>query len=65
MIVRSLATFVVVLLTSSLVGWAQTSNQGAIVGTVTDPSGLATPGVEVTARNVATGVERQTISNDV
>ncbi len=62
---RHLVTFWVVLLTISLVGWAQTSNQGAIVGTVTDPSGAATPGVEVTARNVATGIERQTITNDV
>ncbi len=62
--VRYLATFLV-LLTSCVVGWAQTSNQGAIVGTVLDPSGAVTPGVEITARNVATGVERQTISNDV
>ncbi|MFB3904603.1 MAG: carboxypeptidase regulatory-like domain-containing protein [Acidobacteriota bacterium] len=65
MAVRYLGTLVGVLLAVCLVCWAQTSNQGAIVGKVTDPSGAATPGVEVTARNVATGVERQTITNDV
>ena len=39
---------------------AQRAQQGAgnIQGTVTDASGGVIPGVDVTARNVATGIER-------
>ena len=44
---------------------SQTSNQGAIVGTITDPSGAVSPGAEITLQNVATGTARQTVSNNV
>src|SRR5213593_146106 len=37
-------------------GWAQTQNQGAIVGTVTDPSGAVIPGANVTISNMATAI---------
>ncbi len=45
---------------------AQRAQQGAgnIQGTVTDASGGVIPGVDVTARNVATGIERMSVSND-
>ena len=45
---------------------AQRAQQGAgnIQGTVTDESGGLIPGVEVTARNVATGIERMSVTGD-
>src|SRR6266542_735225 len=36
-----------------------------IVGTISDPSGSAVPGAQVTARNVDTGLTRTVISGDV
>ncbi len=46
--------------------WAQIAKQGAgtINGTVTDETGGVVPGVEIAVRNVATGVERQAVTND-
>lgn len=44
-------------------GFAQTTNQGAIVGTVSDPNGLAVPSVTVTVTNIATGVSRNTATD--
>lgn len=41
----------------------QTSNQGAIVGTVSDPNGQAIPSVTVTVANIATGVSRNTMTD--
>jgi len=41
--------------------WAQST--GAIQGTVTDTQGSVVPGATVTVRNVATGVERSTVSD--
>jgi hypothetical protein len=35
---------------------AQTGGEGAITGTVTDPSGAVVAGASVTATNIATGV---------
>ncbi len=43
---------------------AQT-DRATIGGTVTDPSGAVVPGVEVTAIDVETGIQSQTVSNDV
>ncbi|MGE3384871.1 MAG: TonB-dependent receptor [Pyrinomonadaceae bacterium] len=42
---------------------AQTSNQGALVGTVKDPNGLVVPSVTITVTNVATGVSRNTVTD--
>ena len=39
-------------------------NNGSIVGTVNDPSGLAVAGAEVTATHVDTGQARQTTTNE-
>ena len=41
---------------------AQESN-ARLLGTITDPSGAVIPGTNVTARNLATGLERKTVSN--
>src|SRR5579859_2617463 len=38
--------------------------RGTVVGTVTDASGAAVPGAKVTLRNVATGLERDTLTSD-
>jgi hypothetical protein len=40
------------------------SSNGSISGTITDDSGAALPGVTVSATNVATGIERMTVSNE-
>lgn len=42
---------------------AQT-NTGRITGTVTDPTGAVIPGVDVVVRNPATGLSRNTITNE-
>jgi outer membrane receptor protein involved in Fe transport len=38
--------------------------RGAILGTVTDPNGAVVPQATVTAKNVATGIERSTVTDD-
>ena len=48
----------------SLPGLAQTANTGAVSGTVGDTSQRVIPGVDVTATNLETGLDRQTVSGD-
>jgi len=38
--------------------------RGTILGTVTDPNGAVVPAATVTARNVGTGIERSTVSDE-
>ena len=57
---RSLALGVICML-SSVPGWAQLDT--ALTGTVTDSSGKGIPGVEVTAVQNATGLQRRAISS--
>ncbi len=40
------------------------SFRGKILGTVTDPNGAAVPGATVTAKNLGTGIERSTITDE-
>ena len=47
----------------SITAWAQ-GGTAQISGTVTDGSGAVLPGVEVTATQTATGLTRNTISNE-
>jgi hypothetical protein len=49
---------------SACLAWAQLGTQGAIVGTVTDATGAVIAGAEVAVRNLETGLERKTQSND-
>src|SRR5256714_7206764 len=37
--------------------------RGTILGTVTDPNGALVPGAKVTAKNVGTGIERETVTD--
>ena len=43
--------------------WAQTSSQGVIFGTVTDPSGAVIPETKLTLTHVATGLVRQVVAD--
>src|SRR5262245_44648267 len=45
-------------------GLAQEGINGTLSGTVSDPTGALIPGVEVTTKNVATGVASTTITNE-
>ena len=54
--------FAFVLVLSS-VSFAQT-NTASIVGSVKDPDGALVPGAKVTITNNATGITRETASND-
>ena len=51
------------LLVSSL-SLAQVGDMGTFVGTVADEEGMPLPGVEVTARNIQTGLTQSTVTND-
>ncbi|HEX4065748.1 MAG TPA: carboxypeptidase regulatory-like domain-containing protein [Acidobacteriaceae bacterium] len=50
------ALFAAIALLTAPAVWAQTAGEGAIQGTVTDPSGAVVPHATVTATNNATGV---------
>src|SRR5271157_4207289 len=54
------ALFILLCLVST--GWAQWASSG-LTGTVSDSSGHALPGVEVTAVQVATGLQRKAVSS--
>ncbi len=43
---------------------AQSTTNGAIAGTVTDPQGLAVPNASATIRNIGTGKENQATTNE-
>ncbi|HET9527052.1 MAG TPA: TonB-dependent receptor [Pyrinomonadaceae bacterium] len=49
-------------LTASVLG--QQAAKATLTGTVTDPNGAVVPGASVTATQTATGVRRETVSND-
>jgi hypothetical protein len=57
------ALVALILTLGATTGWAQ-SFRGSILGTVTDSSGAAVVGAKVTARNVDTGIERTTTTNE-
>lgn len=60
---RKTVTLFIFVFFISAVSFAQTTNQGAIVGTVKDPNGQAVPAVTITVTNIATGVSRTVISD--
>src|SRR5919202_635601 len=57
-----LSLFVCLLLAFAPFAFGQSSN-GSISGTITDDSGAALPGVTVSATNIATGIERNAVTN--
>ncbi len=62
---RSLRAILIIVLAicGGVSAFAQT-NTGRITGTVSDTTGAVIPGVEVTVRNPATGLSRNTITNE-
>jgi len=62
-IARSFATVFVLLMTLAGHASAQTF-RGTILGTVTDPNGAVVPEATVTAKNMGTGIERTTTSDE-
>jgi hypothetical protein len=62
-IALSLAAALVLVIALASTSSAQTF-RGSILGTVTDPNGAVVPGATVTARNVGTGIERSTASDE-
>src|SRR2546427_12280412 len=64
---RSVRAMAVLALILSVIGSGSLSAQtttGRILGMVTDESGAVIPGVEITVRNPATGLSRNTITNE-
>jgi len=59
---RLVLVVLALLLTLTIPAWGQ---EAQIVGTVTDSSGAAMPGVSLTATNIETGLDRDTLTNDV
>src|SRR5262247_683565 len=57
-------TIALVCLVCATAGFAQESINATLSGTVSDVSGALIPGVQVTAKNTATGVESSTITNE-
>jgi hypothetical protein len=60
---RLACTFAILLLASAVCLHGQTTN-GSIQGTVTDPSGSAVGGADVTGRNLDTGLSITTVTTD-
>jgi len=61
--VKAALPFLAALLVLSVAAYAQ-SDAGSITGFVKDPSGAVVPAAKVAIRNEATGVERQTTTNE-
>src|SRR3954471_13835435 len=57
-------TGLIVCLLLATVGFAQEGINASLSGTVSDPTGALIPGVEVTAKNVATGVATNSLTNE-
>ena len=53
-----------ILVFSAAAGFAQEGINATLSGSISDPSGALIPGVQVTARNIATGVTSTTITNE-
>ena len=60
---REILTAGLLLLVLSTIAFSQTGN-GALTGTVEDPSKALVPGVSITAANTQTGVETRTLTNE-
>ncbi|MGD0617527.1 MAG: carboxypeptidase regulatory-like domain-containing protein [Bryobacteraceae bacterium] len=59
-----LSRFLIVCLLAFAFAMVAVAQEAAIVGTVTDPSGAAVPGVQISITNADTGQVRQITSND-
>lgn len=57
---RKVLCVAVLVLTLATAAFAQFGTEGAILGTVTDPSGALVPGADVTVQNLSTGITKAT-----
>src|SRR5262245_4557339 len=62
-IARLLINVITFVLLSVCAAMAQTSS-ATLQGTISDPEGRVLPGAKVTAQALATGLQRQTVTND-
>jgi hypothetical protein len=60
----ALLLLVVVCIGSALPAWAQSTDTGTVVGTVTDPTGAVVAGVAVTLTDISTNISRSTVTNE-
>jgi carboxypeptidase family protein/TonB-dependent receptor-like protein len=61
---RPVFTVLLLLLACSPVALGQQAAKATLTGMVTDPNGAAVPGVTITATQTATGIRRETVSNE-
>jgi len=60
---RKIVTLFIFVFFITAVSFAQTTNQGSIVGTVKDPNSQVVPAATSTVTNVATNVSRTAVSD--
>src|SRR5215212_6902336 len=53
-----------IILSAQLAAFGQQPANATLTGMITDPHGAAVPGVKITATQTATGLKRDTVSND-
>ena len=61
---RRLAVLSLLIFSASTIVFSQQAANATLTGTITDPHGAVVAGVSVTATQKATGVKRETVSND-
>jgi hypothetical protein len=61
---RILVVLSLIVFSSSFVAFSQQAANATLTGTITDPHGAVVSGVSITATQKATGVKRETVSND-
>ncbi|HEX5885060.1 MAG TPA: carboxypeptidase regulatory-like domain-containing protein, partial [Pyrinomonadaceae bacterium] len=59
-----LAVLILLIFSASAIAFSQQAANATLTGTITDPHGAVVSGVSVTATQKATGVKRETVSND-
>src|SRR5215217_6220155 len=61
---KSLAVLSLIIFSAQFAAFSQQPANATLTGMITDPHGAAVPGVKITATQTATGLKRDTVSND-